>query len=169
MDDDNGENPGKKDYDVGYGRPPKHSRFRKGESGNPRGPKKGSRALKTDLDQALKATLTINVGGKKRKGTTQALAMFTLAAKAATGDLRASRLLADLVLNVFGAGERGGGETKLSKQDAELLDRILDRLEEPDALGEEPGSPDTEPEADAPDDGALTRDAEPNKDDSDDA
>ena len=25
------------DYEVGYGRPPVHSRFRKGQSGNPRG------------------------------------------------------------------------------------------------------------------------------------
>jgi hypothetical protein len=25
------------DYQVGYGRPPKHSRFRKGQSGNPGG------------------------------------------------------------------------------------------------------------------------------------
>jgi hypothetical protein len=25
------------DYEVGYGKPPKHSRFRKGQSGNPKG------------------------------------------------------------------------------------------------------------------------------------
>jgi len=71
-----------KDYEVGYGRPPKHTRFRKGQSGNPKGPRKGSRALKTDLDEALRATLTITVGGKKRRGTTQALSMYALAIKA---------------------------------------------------------------------------------------
>src|SRR5438270_10209505 len=99
-----------KDYEVGYGRPPKHSQFRKGQSGNPKGPQKGSRALKTDLDEALRATLTINVDGKKRRGTTQALSMYALAIKAATGDLRASKLLADLVMAVFGPGDRGGTE-----------------------------------------------------------
>lgn len=151
------------DYEVGYGRPPKHSRFRKGQSGNPRGPKKGSRALKTDLDQALKATLTITVGGKKRKGTTQALAMFALAAKAATGDLRAARLLADLVLTVFGPGDRGGGEAKLSKQDAELLERLLDRLDR-DTPTEEPGSADLERERDASVDGAAGSNDDSNKD-----
>jgi hypothetical protein len=113
---------------VGYGRPPRHTRFRKGQSGNPKGRRKGSRALKTDLDEALKATLTITVGGKKRKGTTQALSMYALAVKAATGDLRASKLLADLVLAVFGPGDRNGTEAKLSKHDEELLDRLLDRL-----------------------------------------
>jgi hypothetical protein len=153
------------DYEVGFGRPPRHTRFRKGQSGNPRGPKKGSRALKTDLDQALKARLTITVGGKKRKGTTQELAMFALAIKAATGDLRASRLLADLVLNMFGPGERGGGENKLSKQDAELLDRLLNRLE-PDPPSAESVSRCPESTAD---DSAPKGDDEPNEADSDDA
>ena len=31
------------DYEVGYGKPPKHSRFQKGQSGNPQGRKKGSK------------------------------------------------------------------------------------------------------------------------------
>lgn len=165
---DDREDDGDDDHEVGYGKPPKHTRFRKGQSGNPRGPKKGSRALKTDLDQALNATLTITVGGKRRKDTTQALSMFTLAAKAATGDLRASRLLADLVLSVFGPGERGGGETKLSKQDAELLERLLERLE-PDVPSAEPGTPDDQPQTKADGGDAPRDDDEPNKDDAGDA
>ena len=118
-----------KDYDVGYGKPPRHTRFPKGQSGNPGGRKKGSRALKTDLDEALRATLTITVGGKKRRGTTQALTMYALAIRSATGDLRASKQLTDLVLAVFGAGDRTGSDSKLSKQDQELLDRLLQRFE----------------------------------------
>jgi hypothetical protein len=30
-------------YDVGYGKPPLHTRFRKGQSGNPKGRSKGTR------------------------------------------------------------------------------------------------------------------------------
>lgn len=30
-------------YDVGYGRPPEETRFKKGQSGNPRGRPKGSK------------------------------------------------------------------------------------------------------------------------------
>ena len=33
-----------KSYTVGYGKPPIHTRFSKGESGNPKGKKKGQRA-----------------------------------------------------------------------------------------------------------------------------
>ena len=38
---------------VGYGNPPKESRFKKGQSGNQRGRPKGSKNLKTDLAEEL--------------------------------------------------------------------------------------------------------------------
>lgn len=46
-------------YQVGYGKPPKHSRWKKGQSGNPRGRPKGTRGLKTDLHDELVATMEI--------------------------------------------------------------------------------------------------------------
>ena len=41
------------DYDVGYGKPPRHTRFKKGQSGNPRGRPSGSKNLATVLSEAL--------------------------------------------------------------------------------------------------------------------
>jgi hypothetical protein len=38
---------------VGYGRPPEHTRFRKGHSGNPKGRPKGTRNLLTDVQEEL--------------------------------------------------------------------------------------------------------------------
>ena len=43
------------DYEVGYGKPPRHSRFVKGRSGNPRGRPPGTKNLKTLLSEALKS------------------------------------------------------------------------------------------------------------------
>ena len=38
---------------VGYGKPPRHSQFKPGQSGNPTGKRKGARSLKADLAQEL--------------------------------------------------------------------------------------------------------------------
>jgi Family of unknown function (DUF5681) len=41
-----------KDYKVGYGRPPEHSRFKRGQSGNPRGRPRKHRNFRTVLRRA---------------------------------------------------------------------------------------------------------------------
>jgi hypothetical protein len=43
------------DYEVGRGRPPAHSRFQRGRSGNPGGRKKESKNFKTILEAILAA------------------------------------------------------------------------------------------------------------------
>jgi hypothetical protein len=43
----------KGDYEVGYGKPPRDTRFPKGQSGNPRGRPSGAKNLKTLLSEAL--------------------------------------------------------------------------------------------------------------------
>ena len=41
-------------YEVGYGKPPTHGRFRAGQSGNPAGRRKGVRNLMTDVKRTLR-------------------------------------------------------------------------------------------------------------------
>ena len=40
------------DYDVGHRKPPESARWKKGQSGNPTGRSKGTKNLKTNLQQA---------------------------------------------------------------------------------------------------------------------
>ncbi len=54
------------DYDVGYGKPPQHTRFRKGQSGNPTGRPKGARNLKTELLEELQEQILVREGGPGR-------------------------------------------------------------------------------------------------------
>jgi hypothetical protein len=77
------------DYDVGYKKPPLHSRFRKGESPNPRGRPKGSANYLTLLRRVLDQKVAVTEDGKRRKITKIEAAMTQLLNKAALGDTRA--------------------------------------------------------------------------------
>lgn len=109
-------------YQVGYGKPPRHSQFK---PGNPRGRKKGSRGLKTDLHAELNRIVEVKVGKYSFKGTTQQLTLRTLALLAANGNLKASGQLLPLVLNLFGAEDRRADKRTLSPQDQAVLDNFL--------------------------------------------
>lgn len=122
------------DYEVGYGKPPKHSRWKPGESGNPRGKEKGHKGLKTDLEAELNATATVTgKDGWSKKGRQQRLVIATLCRRAANGDLKAQALLIPMILNIFGVEDRRAGPKTLSAQDQTLLDELLaSRPEEED-------------------------------------
>jgi hypothetical protein len=84
-------------YDVGYRKPPKASRFKKGRSGNPAGRPKGSATAKSLLDKALSAPVTISEGGVNRT-VEQRMALFkSLVARAIKGDTRAAALVVRLM------------------------------------------------------------------------
>ena len=55
-----------RDYEVGYGKPPRHTRFKKGQSGNPRGRPSGSKNLKTLLNEALNERVVVTEEGGRR-------------------------------------------------------------------------------------------------------
>ena len=59
--------PEKEPYEVGYGKPPKHTRFKPGQSGNPKGRPRGACNLRTAFTKALQETVTIREGDKTRK------------------------------------------------------------------------------------------------------
>jgi hypothetical protein len=74
---------------VGYGKPPKHSRFEPGQSGNPKGRPKGSRNFKTDVHATLQSPVKITKNGRPSKITTQRASLETLRVGALKGDRRA--------------------------------------------------------------------------------
>lgn len=74
---------------IGYGRPPKQSQFKKGQSGNPGGRPKKRAATELDLGALLKP-VTVNVGGQSREMQPKELELRRLLDKAIKGqDLRA--------------------------------------------------------------------------------
>jgi hypothetical protein len=53
-------------FEAGYGKPPRHTRFKKGQSGNPRGRPKGSKNLTTLLTEALNEPVIVAENGGRR-------------------------------------------------------------------------------------------------------
>lgn len=53
-------------YEVGYKKPPKHTRFKKGQSGNPKGKRKGTPDMKTVLREVLTSKVSMTLNGRKR-------------------------------------------------------------------------------------------------------
>lgn len=55
------------EYEVGYRKPPRHTRFRKGQSGNPKGRPKGAKNLKTELEEELQEKIVVREGRPERR------------------------------------------------------------------------------------------------------
>jgi hypothetical protein len=82
-------------YEVGYGKPPRNTQFRKGVSGAPKGrPKKA-----LDFDHALLresgVSVTINENGQRRRITKHELAIKQLLNKTIGGNIPAARIYFD--------------------------------------------------------------------------
>jgi hypothetical protein len=92
----------KRDYAVGYGKPPHHSQFRKGQSGNPKGRPKGRRNFATALRLALDETVTVSERGKTTRIKKLDCALRQQANKAAAGDVKALTLIAQLIREWLG-------------------------------------------------------------------
>ncbi len=85
------------DSEVGYKRPPKHSQWKPGQSGNPKGRPKRKKSLPVLLKETLFRPVTIKERGKRRKvpyieALLRAVAQLTL-----NGDPKARRDLLELI------------------------------------------------------------------------
>lgn len=79
-----------RDYEVGKGRPPLSTRWKPGQSGNPKGRPKGSKNLATIFNDALKQTLQIQENGKTRKITAREGIVRRLVNEALKGNIKAT-------------------------------------------------------------------------------
>lgn len=81
-------------YEVGYGRPPKHTQFKPGQSGNPRNKqKRTSETFAQLIDRALNRLITVRVAGKSQRMTIIEAVTRQLINAAASGKPEAVDLL----------------------------------------------------------------------------
>ncbi len=100
-----------KDYEVGYGKPPKATRFKKGRSGNPKGRPKGAKGVNASLKRELETKITVREGSYEiRISKAEAIAKrFT--AGALKGDTKLLMALLKLDTDLFNASELDAQES----------------------------------------------------------
>ena len=118
-----------RDYEVGYGKPPRHTRFVKGQSGNPRGRPSGTKNFTTLLNEALNETVIVTENGGRRKVSKRQAIVTQLVNRSATADLRAIKLLLDVVREIEGPTEPASPETsEFSAPDEKVLEQLKARF-----------------------------------------
>jgi len=111
---------------VGYKRPPRHTRFQPGVSGNPRGRQKGVRDFAADVKRTLEIPVTLTENGKLKRVSTQEALILRLREKALKGDARALETLLSLARthNEDFAGQ--SEDRSLLPEDQAILDAYLE-------------------------------------------
>jgi uncharacterized protein DUF5681 len=115
------------DEPVGYRRPPKATRFRPGQSGNPRGRPKGARSVSTVIAAALSERVAVTENGQRRHISKLEAAVKQLVNRAASGEFRATQLL----LALAQANENppaSQDEQRFSEDDAVVMKELARRL-----------------------------------------
>ncbi|CUJ87234.1 hypothetical protein RUE5091_00581 [Ruegeria denitrificans] len=108
-------------YDVGYKKPPKHTQWQKGQSGNPTGKKKKEQSLLVQLKRLSAKEIVVHQNGvavKMTQGEAMLVAVFN---KAMNGDLGSIKFISQIL---------GISDADLSASKApELSENLLGVLE----------------------------------------
>jgi hypothetical protein len=111
---------------VGYKQPPKSTRFKPGQSGNPKGKSKHTRNFRTDLRDELAEQITVRENGRERRVSKQRALVKALVAAAIKGDMRAANAIVTFSTKSFTDADNAPAEA-LSSDDQDILDAFVDR------------------------------------------
>ena len=120
---------GENDYKVGPGRPPLHTRFRKGQSGNPGG--RSKKNLPALLADALNEPVFVTIDGERRQITKREAVVHQLVNKSTSADLRATKMLFDMMKDAeqkAGVAAPAPERRRLEEADKEVVQLLKERL-----------------------------------------
>lgn len=113
------------EYEVGYGKPPKATQFKKGQSGNPKGRPKGTKNFKTDLIEELSEQILVTEGGKDTTMSKQRAIVKRTMQKALTGDMRAITTLVGWITVFMDIAPESDEVEQLSPEDNKILEQFI--------------------------------------------
>ncbi|HJZ18303.1 MAG TPA: DUF5681 domain-containing protein [Stellaceae bacterium] len=127
-----------RDYVVGYGKPPVHSRFQKGRSGNPKGRPRGRRNMSTLLSATLNGWVTVVENGRRKKITKREAIVTQLVNKSASADLKATQIVLAMLRDVESLTD-GSAEPAAFTEADDARQRLIDEIDRLRARKEQKG------------------------------
>src|ERR1700680_1782546 len=115
-------------YEVGYGKPPLHTRFQKGKSGNPKGRPRGKKNMSTLLSTALNASIVVVENGRRHRITKREAIVTQLVNKSAAADLKATQIVLAMLREVESQDDGSADPAVFAEADHEIIRRIQARL-----------------------------------------
>ena len=113
-----------RDYEIGYGKPPRHTRFQRGRSGNPNGRPKGAQNLATLLSEALNEMVTVAENGRRRKISKRQAIITQLINRSAQADLKATQILLPVMQDVERRSETAPAEADFDAADQKVIEQL---------------------------------------------
>ena len=80
-------------HEVGYGKPPKHTQFKKGQSGNPKGRPKAPRNVSQLLERELNQRVEVIESGRRKRISKFEAITKALVNNAMRGDIRSQKIV----------------------------------------------------------------------------
>lgn len=127
----------KKEYKVGYRKPPASRQFKSGQSGNPNGRPKGSKNLATEIEAELATIIEITENGKRKQITKCQAIAKQIVNKAASGDHKALPILMNHTkLQDANSGYSQINDQIITKEDVLVMDSIIKRIRDLEYISE---------------------------------
>src|ERR1700739_1152171 len=117
-----------RDYVVGYGKPPVHTRFQKGRSGNPKGRPRGKKNMSNLLSARLDAATLVVENGRRKKISKREAIITQLVNKSASADLKATQIVLAMLQDVEARADDSSDSATFTEADQEIIQRIQARM-----------------------------------------
>ena len=114
---------------VGYGKPPRATQFKKGQSGNPEGKRRGSKNLMTHLSDTLAEKVSVREGDQVRDLPKGKVVVVKLVNSAMNGEFPAMRKVMEMgpEIEKLKAADSSVPDDDLSPGELDMLEAYLKR------------------------------------------
>ena len=117
----------RKDKPVGYGHPPVATRFKPGQSGNPRGRPKKMRTLSDEICDELNEITRFHENGVEVELPNGRAIVKTLVRNAIAGNMRASGILVSACARISRDNDDDPQDQLAAADDIDILENLVDR------------------------------------------